>query len=382
MPEWRTPQSAAGRVPRQEELAAFLAEAAELSSLGAGRRPLPAVLDTDFIRTGLHAQLSKGVPPRSVRSAQDGALRLFMEYDTLVETGEKLPRFAGQLGVTVPELRRILNEEWLPHIDVVRLPAGLRELDPRAPRVRDGDGVRRGDEDDFPAAALAALLSPCLLLTHNYKHFGALGVRTRTQGVDGIMAVLAIHIGEVQLQAVIWLPALPVPRRGRRHGMGHGEDRPMGLGDPGCRGRRRHLLVPQAATGAPRPDQDRGRPGCHPHHAGVQQGRRRYPSGSPATPGLHGTQARAPDTHIRDPARIGALARVAVRGSARGTARSIRTPRGCRDPGLPASQRQDGGQPGAPRRLHARLQVPAAGLRRGTMREPASLPQRDQTQDA
>jgi len=28
--------------------------------------------------------------------------------------------------------------------------------------------------DDFPAAAFAALLSPCLLLTHNYKHFGAL----------------------------------------------------------------------------------------------------------------------------------------------------------------------------------------------------------------
>ncbi len=65
--------------------------------------------------------------------------------------------------------------------------------------------------DDFPAAALAALLSPCLLLTHNYKHFGALGVRTRGQGLDGVMAVVAINIGEVQLQAVIWVPALPSP---------------------------------------------------------------------------------------------------------------------------------------------------------------------------
>lgn len=190
-------------------MAAFLAEAAELNSLDPRRRPLPAVLDTDFIRTGLHAQLSKGMPPRSVRSAQDGSLRLFMEYDTLVETDERLPRFADQLGVPVAELRRILNEEWLPHIDVVQLPPGLRELDPRALRVRDGDGVRLGDEADFPAAALAALLSPCLLLTHNYKHFGALGVRTRQQGVDGVMAVLAINIGEVQLQAVIWVPALP-----------------------------------------------------------------------------------------------------------------------------------------------------------------------------
>jgi hypothetical protein len=200
--QWPTP-SGAGAVPSQEELVAFLAEAAELNSLDPRHRPLPAVLDTDFIRTGLHAQLSQGVPPRSVQSAQDGALRLFMEYDTLLETDEKLPRFADQFGVSVPELRRMLNEDWLPHIDVVKLPAGLRELDPRALRVR------LGDVDDFPAAALASLLSPCLLLTHNYKHFSALGVRTRMQGVDGVMAVLAINVGEVQLQAVIFIPSLP-----------------------------------------------------------------------------------------------------------------------------------------------------------------------------
>jgi len=187
----------------------MLAEATDLSSLDPRHRPLPAVLDTDFIRTGLHAQLSKGMPPRSIRTARGGSLRLFMEYDTLLETNERLPKFADQLGASVPELRRILNEDWLPHIDVVQLPAGLRELDPRALRVRDGDGVRLGDVDDFPAAALAALLSPCLLLTHNYKHFGALGVQTRMQGVDGVMAVLAINIGEVQLQAVIFIPSLP-----------------------------------------------------------------------------------------------------------------------------------------------------------------------------
>jgi hypothetical protein len=208
-PLW-TPVGWPGRVPTQEEMVAFLAEAAELNSLDPRHRPLPAVLDTDFIRTGLHAQLSKSMPPRSVQSAQDGSLRLFMEYDTLVETDGRLPRFSEQLGVPVAELRRILNEEWLPHIDVVQLPLGFRELDPRALRVRDGDGVRLGDEADFPAASLAALLSPCLLLTHNYKHFGALGVRTRQEGVDGVMAVLAINIGEVELQAVIWLPALPL----------------------------------------------------------------------------------------------------------------------------------------------------------------------------
>ena len=63
--------------------------------------------------------------------------------------------------------------------------------------------------DDFPAAALAALLSPCLLLTHNYKHFGALGVLTRDQALNGVTSVLAISVGEVRLHAAIAVPTLP-----------------------------------------------------------------------------------------------------------------------------------------------------------------------------
>jgi len=93
-----------------------------------------------------------------------------MEYDTLAETGEKLPKFAGQLGVPAADLRRMINDDWLPHVDVVQLPASMRQADPRALEVRDRD------RNDFPAAAVAALLSPCLLLTRNYKHFGVLGV--------------------------------------------------------------------------------------------------------------------------------------------------------------------------------------------------------------
>ena len=187
----------------QEDLAAMLAEAADLSFADLRRGPLPAVLDTDFVRTGLHYQLKNGRPPRSVRIARDGAVRLFMEYDTLTETSARLPKFAGQLGVPTAVLRRALNEDWLPHIEVVQLPPALRGADPRALEVRSRDA------DDFPAAALAALLSPCLLLTCNYKHFGVLGVRTRTQGRDGVMAVAAINVGEMQIQAVLTIPAIP-----------------------------------------------------------------------------------------------------------------------------------------------------------------------------
>ena len=198
----------AQRVLTEEELAALVAGAMDASWLDLSRRPPPAVLDTDFIRTGLHYQLRNGIPPRSVRTAQQGSLRMFMEYDTLTETEAKLPKFAGQLGVPVADLRRVLNEDWLPHVDVVKLPASLRQADPRALQVRDRDA------DDFPAAALAALLSPCLLLTCNYKHFGALGVRTRSQGVDGAMGVAAISIGEMQVQAIVMIPAAPVVAAG------------------------------------------------------------------------------------------------------------------------------------------------------------------------
>jgi len=192
------------RVLSEEELAALIDDALDPGWAGLSCRPLPAVLDTDFIRTGLHYQLSKGIPPRSVRTARDGSLRLFMEYDTLVETSRRLARFAGQLGVPVAELRRIVDEDWLPHIDVVKLPDSLRQADPRALQVRERDA------DDFPAAALAALLSPCLLLTRNYKHFGVLGVRTHTQAVDGVMAMAAINVGEMQVRVVVTLPAIPV----------------------------------------------------------------------------------------------------------------------------------------------------------------------------
>jgi len=52
------------------------------------------------MRTGLHYQLRNGIPPRSVRTAQRGPLRLFMEYDTLAETDVDLSE-SKELRVTV-----------------------------------------------------------------------------------------------------------------------------------------------------------------------------------------------------------------------------------------------------------------------------------------
>ena len=65
---------------------------------GLGNWPLPAVLDTACVRTGLHYQLRNGSPPASVTTARDGMVRLFMEYDTLTETLAHLPKFAASFG--------------------------------------------------------------------------------------------------------------------------------------------------------------------------------------------------------------------------------------------------------------------------------------------
>jgi hypothetical protein len=190
---------------RPDELADLLASSYSFDTRFAdlGRGPLVAVLDTSNVRTGLHYQLTHGSLPASIGTTRDGSMRMFMEYETLLETQRKLPKFARQFGVPVAELIRIVNE-WLPFIRVVKLPAALRELDQRAL------DVRSLDPDDYPAAALAALLSPCILLTGNHTDFGPLGVHSERQGVEAVVAGIAVKIGESRFQASVMVPAAPV----------------------------------------------------------------------------------------------------------------------------------------------------------------------------
>jgi hypothetical protein len=182
---WRRLSEGAGKMS-PEELANLLASSYSYDARFAdlGRGPLLAVLDTSNVRTGLHYQLTHGSPPASVTTARDGSMRMFMEYETLVETQRKLPKFAEQFGV-------------------VKLTFALRELDRRAV------DVRSLDPDDYPAAALAALLSPCILLTGNYTDFGPLGVQSEKQGVEAVVAGIAVKIGESRFQASVMVPAAP-----------------------------------------------------------------------------------------------------------------------------------------------------------------------------
>src|ERR1017187_4059525 len=68
--------------------------------------PVPAVLDTSCVRTGLHYQLANGRQPASIDGVRSGRTRLFMELDTLNETWERLPRFAEQFNVSLATLQR------------------------------------------------------------------------------------------------------------------------------------------------------------------------------------------------------------------------------------------------------------------------------------
>jgi hypothetical protein len=127
-----------------------------------------------------------------------------MELDTLNETWNRLQRFAQQLEEPLSTLQRMFADDWLPLLSIVSLPETVRGIDRRAAAVRDLD------PDDYPTAALAALLSPCILLTRNTRDFAPLDVKVPTQGVDAIFAAVNVRVGETHAQAVVMLPAAPV----------------------------------------------------------------------------------------------------------------------------------------------------------------------------
>jgi hypothetical protein len=179
----------------------YLRRAAILAEVGRG--PIPSVLDTSYVRTGLEAQLRSGRPPRTILAGQEGRTRIFMEKETLDESWDRMNRFSNQLAVPVGRLRRMFGEHWLPHIKIVSLPDNVRCLDERALRVQDLD------PDDYPAAALATMLSPCILLSGDYHHFSPLGVAYSRQGVDAVFAAIQVRVGERQLEAVAMVPAAP-----------------------------------------------------------------------------------------------------------------------------------------------------------------------------
>jgi hypothetical protein len=117
----------------------------------------------------------------------------------------------------------MFGNDWLPHISVVSLPESVRCLDHRAIAVGDLDF------GDYPAAALAALLSPCILLTGNHHHFAPLGISYSRQFSDALIAAIDLRAGEYQIQGIIMVPAAPVYAAGAATKWAYGKVGPVAL---------------------------------------------------------------------------------------------------------------------------------------------------------
>jgi hypothetical protein len=187
-----------------------------------------------------------------------------MEYETLAETERKLPKFSDQLGVPVSELRPIPNQEWLPNIDVVRLPSRFREVDPRAvqARLQLRASLVPKPEQRTPASAIVRELAISRDSLSGVQLAALLDTSVRPP-VAKIRAFLRAHDGQVyrQVRHGGFVPGLTIgcttdarrvvcPPRSTRSApgdwrSGNGDEQPVGsktgskrAAIPGCHGRR------------------------------------------------------------------------------------------------------------------------------------------------
>ena len=164
-----------------------------------------------------------------VERRSEGSLRLFMEYDTLVETEAEATQVRrGSSACQWTSCGASSTRNWLPNIDVVQPPpwaagAGSPGRCER-PSTATWTTSRR---PRWPPCCRPACCSPT---TTSTSAPWACGPATRA--LNGVMAVLAINVGEVQSACSHRGPGPPLPRRGCRHELGHREVRPRRLGDP------------------------------------------------------------------------------------------------------------------------------------------------------
>jgi hypothetical protein len=167
------------------------------------RSAVPCVVDTEFFYSAFQSQLKHGGAPRSLQPAREGEVRLFMAEETFEELVEKkLPKFATQLGTTTAVLENFLGRCWLDWLNLVELPT--ESVDARVAAV-----VAR-DSSDRPAACLASLLAPCVLLTNDQDFEALVGAIQSLRNVVVIRAAAALGRATLQLQTMAILPTLPV----------------------------------------------------------------------------------------------------------------------------------------------------------------------------
>ena len=214
----------------------------------------------------------------------------------------------------------MLNEDWLPHIQVVRLPQTLRQLDPRALP----SGTWTPTTTRPPRSPRCCRRASCSRATTTTSPRWACAPPRRAS--TAVMALIAINIGEMQVHTVLVVPALPSGSPARRQ-MGLGPDRPGAwviLAPARDGGIYWYRKQPPERRGA---DQGgRGHLGTTTwEYAAASQGSLTGPAATCAPASCPGPGSAA---RPRDPAGAGGRAGVAVRAAARRPARPARAARG------------------------------------------------------
>lgn len=135
--------------------------------------PMPVVVvDTNVLLRSACYMAVQGSSSLLGQLALTGRAPLFIAPHVPSEFEERLPKVARQQRVSQDAARQALTDQLLPHLRVVEMTvsdhlrpeiAGVRRIhaDPRIPLHRRLDG----DPDDLPTAALAALLSPSVIVS-------------------------------------------------------------------------------------------------------------------------------------------------------------------------------------------------------------------------
>ncbi len=136
--------------------------------------PLPIVVDADVLHRNVDYCLRTGWMPRLLDSASHGytlltGVVLFATARVKEELERQLDEIAIRRGVPREDVVRVWNETFLPRIRFVE----IHETAVEDPRVGQ---VRALHDADAPTAALAVMLSPCVVLTDNRRHFAPLGI--------------------------------------------------------------------------------------------------------------------------------------------------------------------------------------------------------------
>lgn len=187
---------------------------AELIAVRNLATPCQFVLDTEFFYSAFQYELDQGRCPLSLREAMKGSIRLYMASATMAELREKkILEFSNDLSVPPEVLSQLLRrwEDWITEVDI---PAEHED-----PRIV---AVSQRDPSDRPAAVLASILAPCMLVT-NDKDFQAYGVDNSIRHVIIFEAAVELSWALVEMHAILKLPELPL--RGAIMGVGWAAER-------------------------------------------------------------------------------------------------------------------------------------------------------------